>query len=200
MLNESETEMTRNAALSLVAAEGMRWNRVGRGQRFVVHIERDLGLVRALVKVASRGSAMVRTDIDDSDKATLSGFKDDVDHVLFAVKSPDSGDVAAYLVPIGEVEEAFRSAHRAWRARRPKIDNDNTTWVIWFTDRGDPDCNRFHEKWSHYRIGRSSVPAELHSSVEHPARPLGLSIEEAKAGIAARFNVAPAQIRITIEY
>jgi len=198
---ETETAETRAAALSLLEAEGMEWARVGKGQRFVIHIHKGEEPLRALVKVASRGSAMVRTDIDDADKATISGFKDDVDHVLFAVRSPETREVSAYLVPLSEAEEAYRSTHRAWRAKRPNPDNDNTTWVLWFTDRGDPDCNGFHKTWTRYRIGGSGIPVAsegAYSRMEEAGG--GLSIEEAKAGLATRFKVPTANIRISIEY
>ena len=114
-----ETEYTRNIALSLLEQKGMEWERVGRGQRYVVRIKGNEKLVRALVKVASKGSAMVKTDIDDAENAKISGFSADVDHVLFAIGNVDSNKVSAYLVPISEVEKAYRSTHSAWRTKRP---------------------------------------------------------------------------------
>jgi hypothetical protein len=187
------TDATRTNALSILEKLGMRWRRVGRGQRVVVHIDASSGAKRALVKTASLGSAMVRTDSGNSDEANLSGFGPDVDHVLFAVGTRGSPEVAAYLVPIEEVEEAYRSCHRAWQARHPAT-TDNRTWVIWFNDAGDPDCNGFHTKWAKYRLDDSSG-----RSAQQEMAPILPSIGEIKAQIAAHHRVSADKVRIAIE-
>jgi len=197
-----QTDATRNAALSILEAHGMSWVRVGRGQRFVVHIEgAGRKKVRALVKAASLGSAMVRTDRDDADSAKLLGFEADVDHVLFAVGSRDSTEIVAYLVPIKEVEAAYRSGHRVWRSTHA-VRNENTTWVLWFNDSGTtPECNGFDRKWAQYRVGTSSPTAHVSgdpSAVGHGGN--NSAIEDAKGLIAARLGVSPDQVKIVIEY
>jgi len=194
-----ETENTRNVALSLLEAKGMEWRRVGKGQRFVIHAQNDQKTIRVLVKVASRGSAMVRTDIDDAEKAVISGFSSDVDSVLFAVGGRDNKEISAYLVPIKEVEEAYRSTHGKWRAKRP-TGTKNMTWVIWFNDSGDADCNDFHQIWEHYCIGTYSTSTMRVVDSERQMVVKGISIEEAKAGLATYFNVNPNNVKIAIEY
>lgn len=191
-----QTEMTRDAALSILESQGMRWQRVGRGQRFVAHIATGRDTVRALVKVASLGSAIMTTDSDDPDKAKLSGFGPDVDHVLFAVRDPSTSEVAAYLVPKDEAERAYRETHRAWRKRHPKSP-PNTTWVLWFTEGRDPDCNRFHQKWAQYRVG--SRPSAGDASEGVPQRLTAPALAEEKARLAARLGVPANRIRIVIE-
>jgi hypothetical protein len=191
------TERTRQAALSILEFEGWSWSRVGKGQRFVVEMHKGEQTVRALMKVASIGSAITTTDNDDADKAKLIGFGPDVDHVLFAVGNPQTAETEAYLVPIGMAERAYRDTHRAWRARHPG-GKPNTAWVLWFTDGGDQDCNRFHRKWAQFRIG-SSRPS-TGDPVETPLkRPTPPALAEEKARLAARFGVPADRIRIVIE-
>jgi hypothetical protein len=190
-----ETETTRAKALDILSGSGTTWNRVGKGQRFVVHFHRDGRLVRALVKVASRGSAMVRTDDDDADLATLSGFGNDVDHVLFAVGEKNSRleRVEAYLVPIEEAEMAFRNSHKGWKAKHPSS-KPNTTWVIWFDASGDDACNRYSAKWKRFNIGASLTLRGEDGSTPRAA----LTIPEAKRLLAQSLGVRPEDIKITV--
>lgn len=200
-LMTAETDNTRETALSILEAKEMRWERKGSGQRFVVHINQGLSTIRALVKTASRGSAMVRTDIDDADKAKIIGFKDDVSDVLFAVGDPVSNEVSAYLVPIKEVEAAYRSTHRVWKSHHPMGD-ENTTWVIWFNERGNADCNGFHLKWAHYRIGSRKLPSLLVNeprAIGNLKHADGLTITQAKQRLALSLGIDPSCIKITIE-
>ena len=196
-----ETDATRDTALSILIESGMQWERKGSGQRFVVHIKQSLSTVRALVKTASRGSAMVKTDIDDAEKANISGFKDDVTHVLFAVGDPLSNEVTAFLVPIREVEDAYRSTHKVWKSHHP-TGEENTTWVIWFNDRGNADCNGFHLKWAHYRIGSRNLiikPENESKAFGNQKHANGLTIAQAKQGLALSLGIDPSCIKITIE-
>lgn len=196
-----ETESTRNAALAILVAEGLIWVRVGKGQRFVVRISGGDRITTALVKTASRGSAIVRADIDDADRAKLSGFATDVSHVLFAIGNKDNGTVETYLVPLREVEVAYRETHRAWRANH-MAGGDNTTWVIWFNDQGNQDCNGFHRKWANYRIGSSLPKGDRVSkdAILNHAKPKdGLTIDEAKRRLAVSLGIDPSNIKIVIE-
>jgi hypothetical protein len=197
-----QTEQTRAAALRIVEEQGYQVERVGKGQRFVVHLTKDGQRRRALVKVASLGSAMVRTDVDDADRAKISGFESDVDSVLFAVGERNSTSVSAYLVPISVVEEAYRSSHRVWRSTRP-IKAVNLTWVIWFNDAGAPECSGFARTWSHYRLGNNArgpgrASVELPSPADHDR--LQRAIESAKQRIAAEGRLRPDQVKIVIEF
>jgi hypothetical protein len=193
------TESNRNTALQLLELAGKSWKRIGKGQRFVIQVDRSGETISALVKVASKGSAMVRTDVDDAEEAKISGFTDDVRFVFFAIGNPKTLTVSAYLVPIEEVEAAYRASHRKWRDNHP-TGTENTTWVLWFNDSGDADCNGYHRKWEHYRIGESDTPMERTISADKQGSVSGLSIEEAKVGLARRFNVDPANVKIVIEY
>lgn len=189
----AETEETRKRAFSLIEKAGWSLSRIGKGQRYVVAINNPGSgtTIKALVKTASRGSAMVKTNSDNADDAKLSGFGDDIDHVLFAVGDPASGSVSAFLVPAAIVEEAYRKAHREWRANRPHS-NANTTWVLWFNNGGSPEANGFAEKWKGHLVGTEERPATASGQET-------LSIAEAKERLARTFGVSPASIKISIE-
>lgn len=141
----TEAEATRQAALSLVVDAGMKWSRVGKGQRFVVDIIKRKKTVRALVKTASKGGALVRAESIAND-AVISGFDRDIDYVLFAVALPDQDDVAAYLVPFDVAEEAFRASDRhSWNKA-----GNYAVWVIGFAGAGNRTSNGFAMKWSEF--------------------------------------------------
>jgi hypothetical protein len=192
-----ETERTRNAALKILDRLGIEWRRTGKGQRFVIEFSYKGRAVSALVKTASRGGAIARASSDDPDDATLSGFGQDITDVFFAVANPYSGEVSAYLVPAVTAENAWKEAHRAFRATH-RNGKANTTWVIHFNDVGSSsESNGYQRKWARYLLGDAD-PIGL-SGAPHNRLP-GLSIEEAKQGLSERFAVPIDSIRITIEH
>lgn len=190
-----ETEVTRQKALEALRSSGIEWSRVGKGQRFIVELLRNGIASRALVKVASRGSAMFRTTSDDADVAELSGFGPDIDFVLFAVGYPNDRHekVEAYLVPLNEVDAAVRQSHRDWRRARPES-NPSETWVIWFDNAGAPEANCFAEKWKTHRVGLS-LTLRGESSSDEPQ----LTIADAKRRLAKSLGVDQDRIKILIE-
>lgn len=193
----NDTETTRQMALAVMQKNGFKWGRVGKGQRYVVRLEKQGHESFALLKVASLGSAMVRTSDDDTDSASISGFGPDVDHVLFAVGDATSQGVRtirAFLVPAKEAEEAFREAHRDFRANSPNS-QPSSTWVISFFDKGYPAGNGFAKKWAAYEVG-SVMSAGSPISEETSEK---LTIAEAKRLLAESFGVAPENIKIVIE-
>jgi hypothetical protein len=193
-----QTPATRAAALSILETRGISWTRVGRGQRFVIHLEISGRPVRALVKVASLGSVMVRTD-READDAKISGFKSDVDHVLFAVGRRASAAVEAYLVPIAEVDAAYRSAYRAWRSTH-EMKAENRTWVLRFDEYGTlPECDRFSEKWARYLVGTTEQVPRIPSVVGPDAHKDSV-VENAKQIVAAGLGVAIEKVKIIVEY
>jgi hypothetical protein len=115
--------------------------------------------VRALVKTASYGGAMVRASSIARD-AIISGFDGDVDYVFFAVGIRDTDDVAAYLVPINVAEKAFRSSdRRSWHKDREA----GAVWIVHFMGTGNRSSNGFAEKWREYLIGTTdkSKPSQF---------------------------------------
>ena len=142
-----DAERIRNGALSILTDKGMKWSRIGSGQRFLVEIVDGHKTKRALVKTASKGGAMVFASSVNKN-ADISGFDDDFDEVLFCVGDPDTDFLAAYLVPAHEAEEAYRS-----ESRHSKRAAGGAMWIIGFYGAGDKPWNGFAEKWRKYLIG-----------------------------------------------
>jgi len=193
----NDTETTRQMALTVLEKNGFKWERVGKGQRYVVRLEKNGEESFALLKVASLGSAMVRTSDDDTDSATISGFGPDIDYVLFAVgdaTSQTARTIRAFLVPASEAEGAFREAHRDFRANSPNS-QPSSTWVISFFGKGYPAGNDFARKWANYEIG--SAMSVSSPTVEQTSQKL--TVAEAKRLLAESFGVSPENIKIVIE-
>lgn len=190
-----DTEITRQRALDALQSSGLEWSRVGRGQRYVIELRKNATTYRALVKVASRGSAMFRTSSDDPDTAELSGFSSDIDYVLFAVGYPNDRleKVEAYLVPVAIVDQAVRQSHREWREARPDS-NPSDTWVIRFDNSGANEANGYAERWKLHRVGLSLT---LHG--DQPQNEAPLTIAEAKRRLANSLGVEQDRIKISIE-
>ena len=190
-----ETEVTRQKALESLRSSGVEWSRVGKGQRYLVAIVKDGVTSKALVKVASRGSAMFRTSSDDAEAAELSGFGSDINYVLFAVGYPNDRfeKVEAYLVPVSVVDAAVRRSHSDWRNARPDS-NPSQTWVIWFNASGAKEANNFADKWKEYRCG-TSLTLRGDGPQEEPL----LTLAEAKRQLAQSLGVDQDRIKITIE-
>jgi hypothetical protein len=148
-----ESQETRKVALSLLNDAGMKWTRIGNGQRFIVDVDNGKNTRRALVKTASKGGAMVLASSVD-ENATISGFNGDFDDVLFGVGYRDTDEVAAYLVPAKEVEAAYRSKSR----HSPHKNGNSAVWILRFGGPGDETWNGFSAKWRHYRIGTTAGP------------------------------------------
>lgn len=184
------TEQTRATGIDGLRIAGWQAKLANVGPRYTVTLSKNGKNIRALVKVASKGSAMVKTTDDDADSARISGFGPDVSHVAFFVRMPANDDeVHVYVVPISVAEAAFREAHRAWRDRIGP-GPQNTTWVIWFQSQtGDADCNGFADKWASFKVGSGKV-----SETPRP-----LTVEQAKAGIALHYGVEQSQVRISID-
>lgn len=178
------TKATRKAALEVVEAAGYTVTRIGAGQRYVYRLERGGQTWRALLKIASASNLIGKVDVPDADLGKLSGFGPDVDHVLIGVRIRGTDEVSVFLVPIGEVDAAFRDGFRAWAAEHPETAHRNRSWVLHFHRTGHPDCGFFHEKWARYRI--------------EPAAP-DAQIEAARELLAARHGVAPERVRFLID-
>jgi len=185
-----KSEEVRNVALSLVNSAGMKCTRVGRGQKFVVDIDDGHNTKRALVKTAAKGGAMVYASSVDKN-AEISGFDSGLDSVLFCACNPDTDLVDAFLVPLAEAEEAYRS-----KSRHSPRKAGGAMWIIGFYDTGEP-WNGFAEKWQKYKI-RTSNTASSTAIPRLEVRPL--TIEQAKAGLAAQYKVNPEAIKITMEW
>lgn len=98
--------------------------RIGNGQRWVVQLSDGK---RAMLKTSLNDNIMVKTDVPTPETAVISGFADDVDHVLAVTGA--IGSLSAYLVPIGTVEEEFRTQQRKWMDADPE-NRSNTTWSL----------------------------------------------------------------------
>ena len=198
------TDETMEAALRVVRDAGIAVKLDQRGSRVTAEITRDGVTRKTLVKIASIGNAMVNADIDDADGASLRALEG-VNDVLFAIGLPGSDIVQAFLVPVETVEKAYRDTHRRWRDTHAEK-NENTTWVLPFGPTKDPALGGFAEKWSSYLVGQSrrgvGDPAQdvgpASSSESGEIR--GLSVDEAKEGLSARFGVPVERIRIVIEH
>jgi len=98
--------------------------RIGNGQRWVIQLSDGK---RAMLKTSKKDNIMVKTDVPNPEVAVISGFTDDVDHVLAV--TGDIGNLSAYLVPIGYVENELRTHQRQWMDESPD-NRSNTTWSL----------------------------------------------------------------------
>jgi hypothetical protein len=190
----SDTEATRLAALAQLEPAGIKWTLVKTGQRHLIDFNIGGSPGRALVKTGSLGQAIVKSSEDDPDRARLSGFSDDLSHVLFAIGTRSGTGVDAYLVPRDEAESAWRENHRAWKATHT-ASPPNTTWVIRFGGSSKSPYSGFAEKWDRYRVRPSEPPSRESVKVQNDP---GLSPEQAKRGLAIFFGVKPDNIKIII--
>ena len=142
--------------------------RIGKGQRWVVELEDGR---RCLLKTNARDALMVRTSSGDTD-AELSGFDDDVSHVL--VVTGREGALSSWLVPIDIVEKQFRDNHKAWLDADPDHSRDNRTWVL-------------------------RDLAKRFEGYEFEMEVASISPEEARRGLAAHFGTTPDNVHISID-
>jgi len=183
------TDDVRNSAIKIMADVGNPATRVGRGQRWVVKLADGK---QALVKTAGKGGLMSKAASSDPD-SKMSGFGDDVSHVLCAVGNPEDGTVTAYLIPIDVVEEAFRRCYREWLKTHPN--SNNTTWVIHFPKRGlDYYGDGMAEEWSQYRVGTAAL---IESRTVAKSEPRAI-LDAARADIAEAYGVEPDQVTISV--
>lgn len=110
----------KNAILAMLPGA----TRLGNGQRWVIQLADGK---RAMLKTSLNDNIMVRTDVPNPESAVISGFSDDVDHVLAVTGA--IGSLSAYLVPIGIVEDEFRTHQRKWMDEDPE-NRSNTTWSL----------------------------------------------------------------------
>jgi hypothetical protein len=193
------TEQTRRIAYEILRSAGYKVVDASAGGRVLVDIDAPDGWkLRALVKTGSLGRAMVKAKSGDPD-AVISGFGADIEAVLFAIGDKDGG-VSAYLVPEQQAQDAFRKAHRERRGTSEKS-AANTTWVIYFDDKGEPAANGYAETWKSYRINPSDGEEVIRSATAGSARVEegGLSIGEAKRRLSITLGVPVTSIKISIE-
>ncbi len=98
--------------------------RIGNGQRWVIQLSDGK---RAMLKTSLNDNIMVKTDVPNPEASVISGFSDDVDYVLAVTGA--IGSLSAYLVPVGTVEDEFRTQQRKWMDEDPK-NRSNTTWSL----------------------------------------------------------------------
>lgn len=141
--------------------------RIGNGQRWVIQLTDGK---RAMLKTSLNDNIMVKTDVPTPENAVLSGFTDDVDHVLAITGA--IGDLSAYLIPVAIVENEFRTQQRKWMDEDPE-NRSNTTWSL--TNLG----SRF---------------AEYKYDIELQA----ITPDEAKRRLAVHFGTTPDKINIAV--
>jgi len=141
--------------------------RIGNGQRWVIQLSDGK---RAMLKTSLNDNIMVKTDVPTPENAVISGFKDDVDHILAVTGA--IGNLSAYLIPIGIVEDEFRAGQRKWMDEDPE-NRSNTTWSL--SNLG-------------VRFAKFSYDIEL-----QPITP-----DEAKRRLAVHFGTTPDKINISL--
>lgn len=114
------------------------------------------------------------------------------------------GNVIAYLVPTEEAVEAVRSTHMKWLATNPATKGANTTWNIWFDDRGPGKANGFGAKWAKYRLDgqlstRDFAP-NTPESLRDKAGDLKAEVTAARERIANIAGVHTDSVRISIDF
>lgn len=141
--------------------------RIGNGQRWVIELADGK---KAMLKTSLNDNIMVKTDVPTPEDAVLSGFTNDVDHVL-AVTGP-IGDLQAYLIPVKIVENEFRTQQRTWMDADP-ANRSNTTWSL--SNLGG-------------RFAKYKYDIELR----------GITPDEAKRRLAVHFRTTPDKINIAV--
>jgi len=141
--------------------------RIGNGQRWVIQLTDGK---RAMLKTSLHDNIMVKTNVPTPENAVLSGFTDDVDHVLAITGA--IGDLSAYLIPVAIVENEFRTQQRKWMDEDPE-NRSNITWSL--TNLG----SRF---------------AEYKYDIELQA----ITPDEAKRRLAVHFGTTPDKINISV--
>lgn len=200
------TDATREASYVAARQSGYTVERVapneagGKGMRRVLRLKKGRKEYLAQEKVCSKGAAIIRS----ADKGTgidspLSGIDEHVDHVFFAVRYPESSKIDVFLVPSEVAESAWKAARKEWLENK-STRKPNDLWTIYFYKKGGLKNSAYSTAWEKYKISSGTVDVsddESYSSDgEHKAS--GLSIEEAKNGLAERFNVSPDAISISI--
>lgn len=141
--------------------------RIGNGQRWVIQLADGK---RAMLKTSLNDNIMVKTDVPTPENAVLSGFTDDVDHVLAVTGA--IGDLTAYLIPVEIVEKEFRTQQRKWMDLDPQ-NRSNTTWSL----------SNLGSRFSEYKYD-----IELK----------GITPDEAKRRLAVHFRTTPDKINIAV--
>jgi hypothetical protein len=141
--------------------------RIGNGQRWVIQLTDGK---RAMLKTSLNDNIMVKTDVPTPENAVLSGFTDDVDHVLAITGS--IGDLSAYLIPVAIVENEFRTQQRKWMDGDPK-NRSNTTWSL----------SNLGARFAEYKYD-----IELRA----------ITPDEAKRRLAVHFGTTPDKINIAV--
>ena len=141
--------------------------RIGKGQRWVIQLPDGK---RAMLKTSLYDNIMVKTDVPTPEDAVISGFTDDVDHVL-AITGP-IGDLSAYLIPTAIVENEFRIQQRKWMD-------------------GDPD-NRSNTTWSLANLESRFAKYKYDIGIQ------AITPDEAKRRLAVHFGTTPDKINIAV--
>lgn len=141
--------------------------RIGNGQRWVIQLADGK---RAMLKTSLNDNIMVKTDVPTPETAVISGFTDDVDHVLAVTGA--IGSLSAYLIPKEIVEDEFRTQQRKWMDADPE-NRSNTTWSL--SNLGT-------------RFAKFNYDIELQA----------ITPDEAKRRLAVHFETTPDKINISV--
>ncbi|MDP3898399.1 MAG: hypothetical protein Q8Q62_17150 [Mesorhizobium sp.] len=176
----------RETGLKLLEAAGYTYERVGKGISYNVRISPDK---LAHVKVGTQGGPIIRAQSLD-ENCEFNGLTEDVSHLFYINSDRKTEEITAYLIPKDKAISAFRAS---WKDRLRKSSGNPASDMVsiaFFDGKNDVD-HGYQRKFAKYKI---QPPNNERFSVIVP-----LTIEEAKAGLAAKFGVGVNAIKISIE-
>ncbi|CAN7652722.1 hypothetical protein [Mesorhizobium sp. LjRoot246] len=176
----------RETGLKLLRAAGYSYERVGKGISYNVRINPDK---LAHVKVGTKGGPIIRAQSLDAE-CDFNGLTDEITHLLYINSDRKTEEVTIYLIPKVDAVNAFRDAWKDRLVKSSGVPASDMVSIAFFDGKNDVD-HGYQKKFSKYEI--RSLNNEKFSVV------MPLTIEEAKAGLAAKFGVSADAIKISIE-
>ena len=197
-------------------------NKVGNEVLLQAGLELMNKSAKPLTKRSSKGRAMIY-EMPDGDTVRV---RTSNDHILIVVADkptqdarlniegtdwllivmPETerqqGNVLGYLVPTEEATQEARRSHAEWLASNPNTHGGNTTWNLWFNDRGPGAASNYAVKWTEYRLDADVTTLQMgaESTQFSGSGNINTVVESARASIAKIAGVLPSAVRISIDF
>lgn len=197
-----KADATRDTGLAILTKAGFKFHRSENTHHKTYNIEGSFPNGKPFTAHVKAGSA-------DGIRASTTGFgkynlvRDDCELVFMAINVSSTDTVRSYLVPTDVVEH---HADLIWK-HRDAIGGENSAFSMDLYGNPQAPYADFANKFAKYFIGESPLVVNEMSQLEPSSseneqeattvRPL--TVEQAKAGLAAKFDVPIDAIKISIE-
>jgi hypothetical protein len=127
--------------------------------------------------------------------------------LVMPVTERTPGDVVAYLVPTEKAVADTRAEQQKWLDAGANTAGDNKAWALYFGEKRPAYATDFQDAWRGYRLSGNIMIAPDGSLVQTAERghtpeigSIQAEVERARQRISTAAGVAPAAVRITIDF